>query len=93
MLRGRAEELWRLCLYVMAHCRRMLLTIGAAQYMTPDDHMGSLVDLEGTDLGVHGGLWRWTVGQRARVAGKSEAHYVAKKQVGPSGQDILVVPA
>ncbi|ORX40902.1 tRNA methyl transferase-domain-containing protein [Kockovaella imperatae] len=63
-----------------------------SQYMSSDDTQGSLVDIKGNELGSHGGLWRWTIGQRAKVAGQGEALFVAKKKVGEKERNILVVP-
>ena len=64
----------------------------SAQYTSPPDHKGYLVDVEGNRLGEHKGLWYYTIGQGARLGGMDIPHFVAKKGVGSSGQDILVVP-
>ena len=61
--------------------------------MPKSERQGYLVDIEGNKLGYHDGLWAYTIGQRARIPNKERALFVAKKQVGDSEQDILVVPA
>lgn len=53
---------------------------------------GYLVDLEGNQISPHKGLWNFTIGQRARIPGMDDRWFVAKKGVGKSGLDILVVP-
>lgn len=58
----------------------------------PDPPEGWLVDSSGRRLRRHNGLWRYTIGQRAGFSGQSEPWYVAKKGVGASGEDVLIVP-
>lgn len=64
----------------------------SAQYTSPPPRQGYLVDLDGRRLGKHNGLWYYTIGQGARLGGMEIPHFVAKKGIGESGQDILVVP-
>eukprot|EP00118_Oscarella_pearsei_P005041 m.22521 g.22521 ORF g.22521 m.22521 type:complete len:377 (+) comp28347_c0_seq4:3-1133(+) len=47
-----------------------------------DHQPGKVVDLSGRVLGQHLGLFFYTIGQRARVGGLKEAHYVVDKDVG-----------
>ena len=63
-----------------------------AQYTSPPSRQGYLVDLDGNRLSDHKGLWHYTIGQGARPGGMLEPWFVAKKGIGESGQDILVVP-
>ena len=63
-----------------------------AQYTSPPPSQGYLVDSEGKRLGEHQGLWYYTIGQGARLGGMSDPWFVARKGVGETGQDILVVP-
>jgi tRNA-specific 2-thiouridylase len=37
-------------------------------------------------------MWYYTIGQGAKLSGKSEKWFVAKKGVGQGSNDILVVP-
>jgi tRNA U34 2-thiouridine synthase MnmA/TrmU len=37
-------------------------------------------------------MWYYTIGQGAKLAGKNQKWFVAKKGVGEGGNDILVVP-
>ncbi|WVO12428.1 tRNA (5-methylaminomethyl-2-thiouridylate)-methyltransferase [Cryptococcus depauperatus] len=62
-----------------------------SQYTSPPE-TGYLVTLTGDRLGEHKGLWHYTIGQRARIANQHKPMFVAKKGVGQTGQDILVVP-
>jgi tRNA U34 2-thiouridine synthase MnmA/TrmU len=64
----------------------------AAQYTSAPAVQGHLVDAEGKRLAKHDGQWYYTIGQRARVAGMDGRWFVAKKGVGESKHDILVVP-
>ena len=68
------------------------LLIPVAQYTSPPASQGYLVDSDGNRLGEHKGLWYYTIGQGARLGGMSDPWFVARKGVGKSGQDILVVP-
>ncbi|GFZ51238.1 hypothetical protein JCM24511_08996 [Saitozyma sp. JCM 24511] len=63
-----------------------------SQYTSPPSTPGHIVDPSGKRLAEHDGLWHYTIGQRARVAGMDGRWFVAKKGVGESKQDILVVP-
>ena len=63
-----------------------------AQYLETPPAQGYLVDLEGNKLAPHDGVWNFTIGQRAKLGNQVHAMYVAKKSIGTSGQDILVVP-
>ena len=60
--------------------------------MPPPTSQGYLIDSKGKRLAPHDGLWNFTIGQRARIGGMEEAMFVAKKGVGETEQDILVVP-
>jgi len=60
-----------------------------AQYLPP--RPGSIVDLStGKVLGMHRGLWSYTIGQNARIGGMAEKMFVAKKNVEKN--EIYVVP-
>ncbi|EIW70365.1 hypothetical protein TREMEDRAFT_38116 [Tremella mesenterica DSM 1558] len=63
-----------------------------SQYIPKPETKGHLVTPEGKRIAEHEGLWYYTIGQRARVGGMDEQYFVARKGVGESGQDILVVP-
>ncbi|ORY26792.1 tRNA methyl transferase-domain-containing protein [Naematelia encephala] len=63
-----------------------------SQYTTPPETQGYLVNEEGEQLAQHKGLWTYTIGQGAKIANQLQPFYVAKKGIGESGQDILVVP-
>ncbi|WVQ86206.1 tRNA (5-methylaminomethyl-2-thiouridylate)-methyltransferase [Cryptococcus sp. DSM 104549] len=63
-----------------------------SQYTSPPSTPGYLTNLAGERLAPHNGMWYYTIGQRAKVAGQLQALFVAKKGVGESRQDILVVP-
>jgi tRNA U34 2-thiouridine synthase MnmA/TrmU len=64
----------------------------SAQYTNPSAVQGYLVGQDGSRFAAHDGLWHYTIGQGARLAGLSEKWFVARKGVGKTGQDILVVP-
>ncbi|KAI9358285.1 tRNA-specific 2-thiouridylase [Zopfochytrium polystomum] len=51
---------------------------------------GNLVSLEGRVIGRHNGLFSYTLGQSARIPGKSERWFVADKRV--DSNEIVVVP-
>ena len=55
-----------------------------------DKKPGNFIDID-TDkvVGQHQGIHQWTVGQRANIAGKSKAYFIAKVNV--QNQDIHVV--
>lgn len=83
--------------FVCEHTTNCVILVGggadqAAQYMPTPPSQGYLVASEGNRLAEHPGLWHYTVGQRAKLQGKTERWFVAKKGVGESGQDIRVVP-
>ncbi|KAK1923311.1 tRNA-specific 2-thiouridylase, partial [Papiliotrema laurentii] len=63
-----------------------------SQYIPKPAVQGYIVDAEGKKLGRHDGLWQFTVGQKARLPGMLQPMFVARKCVGESGQDIMVVP-
>jgi len=67
-------------------------SLTSAQYVAKPPAQGYLVDQEGKRLAPHDGLWHYTIGQRARIAGQLEPMFVAKKCIGDSKQDIMVVP-
>lgn len=55
--------------------------ITIAQYLP--EKPGSIYDIEKNRyLGTHQGLWRYTIGQKARIPGMAEQMVVAKKDVG-----------
>lgn len=64
-----------------------------SQYTTRPDTPGKLITPDGRVMGSHDGLWHYTIGQRARIAGMEERWFVAKKGIGESRQDILIVPS
>jgi len=51
---------------------------------------GPIVDLAGKQLGAHTALWRFTIGQRARLSGSPQALYVVSKDA--STNTIVVAP-
>ncbi|BGP53739.1 hypothetical protein JCM8202v2_001309 [Rhodotorula sphaerocarpa] len=51
---------------------------------------GDIVDANGKVVGRHQGLWRYTVGERARLSGLPEAVYVGRKD--PEKNVVVVVP-
>lgn len=60
-----------------------------AEYIPPKP--GRIVDYyTGKTLGKHEGLWQFTVGQNARIAGRPEKMFVADKDAKMN--EILVVP-
>ena len=66
-----------------------LRRIITAQYIPPKP--GPIVDLvTKKKLGRHEGLWRYTIGQSARLSGQSVPMFVARKD--PSRNTIFVVP-
>lgn len=65
----------------------------SAQYTQPTtESPGNLITPTGEILGPHNGLWHYTIGQRARLPSKEERWFVARKGVGESKKDVLVVP-
>lgn len=52
---------------------------------------GAFVTPEGQYLGMHRGLHTLTIGQRARISGKPQRYYVARKD--PVTRQIIVVPS
>jgi hypothetical protein len=60
------------------------------QYTTPEPTPGHLITPTGTILGLHAGLWHYTIGQRARIPGMKEKWFVASKRVGTN--EVVVVP-
>lgn len=79
-------------LYVSDLVIEHLLILLPAQY-TSGAGEGSLIDESGRVLlEQHRGLWNYTVGQRARIAGLPGRWFVARKGVGLRQNDILVVP-
>jgi tRNA U34 2-thiouridine synthase MnmA/TrmU len=51
-----------------------------AQYIPPEP--GPIIDLvTGEKVGMHQGLWTFTIGQGAKLAGMNEKTYVARKDV------------
>lgn len=63
-----------------------------AQYTMPDSSPGNIITPSGEIISPHSGLWHYTIGQRARIPGKDERWFVAKKGVGEGGKDVLIVP-
>ena len=61
---------------------------GPAQYLPPK--RGNFVDSEGTVLAEHAGIWRYTIGQGAKLRGMKERMFVAAKD--PAKNEIMVVP-
>ncbi|KAF8590041.1 5-methylaminomethyl-2-thiouridylate-methyltransferase [Ramaria rubella] len=59
-----------------------------AQYLPPKP--GDIVSLDGKVLAQHQGLWRYTIGQGAKIRGLRERMFVALKD--PALNQILVVP-
>ncbi|KAF8495309.1 tRNA-specific 2-thiouridylase [Gautieria morchelliformis] len=59
-----------------------------SQYLPPEQ--GDIISLEGKVLAKHQGLWRYTIGQGARIQGMHERMFVASKD--PRNNQILVVP-
>lgn len=54
--------------------------ITIAQYLP--EKPGGIYDMENNRyLGTHQGLWRYTIGQKARIPGMAEQMVVAKKDV------------
>lgn len=93
MLHWRAGQVWRFHLWVQVISPCLVLLIpGTAQYTSPVDAVGQLVTPSGERVGEHKGLWYYTIGQGARLAGMQSKWFVAKKGVGQEGRDVLVVP-
>lgn len=59
-----------------------------SEYIPPKP--GRIVDLEGKTLGTHQGLWQFTIGQNARIAGRAQKMFVCDKD--PERNEIIVVP-
>lgn len=51
---------------------------------------GEIIDLSGKVIGHHTGLWRYTIGQGAKLPGLPERTFVAQKD--PESNRLLVVP-
>ena len=69
-----------------------LLTNDTSQlyFQYVDKKPGNFIDIDtDTVVGQHQGIHQWTVGQRANIAGKSKAYFIAK--VNMQNQDIHVV--
>jgi tRNA U34 2-thiouridine synthase MnmA/TrmU len=60
----------------------------------PDSYLpslpGDIITETGKVVGRHDGLWRYTVGERARISGLPEAVFVAKKD--SKDNTVVVVP-
>lgn len=59
-----------------------------AQYLSPKQ--GDIVSLDGKVLGKHQGLWRYTIGQGAKIRGMHERMFVVSKN--PENNQVIVVP-
>ncbi|KAG8981791.1 hypothetical protein FRB90_006985, partial [Tulasnella sp. 427] len=59
-----------------------------ADYIPPSP--GPIVDLEGRVLGQHTGLWRYTIGQGARISGQLSKLFVAGKDYERNA--VIIVP-
>ncbi|BGP22829.1 hypothetical protein JCM10295v2_001720 [Rhodotorula toruloides] len=57
-------------------------------YLPPSP--GNILDSSGKFVGRHNGLWRYTVGERARIGGQSEAMFIANKDA--EHNTITIVP-
>ncbi|BGO97723.1 hypothetical protein NBRC10513v2_001718 [Rhodotorula toruloides] len=57
-------------------------------YLPPSP--GNILDANGKVVGRHNGLWRYTVGERARIGGQSEAMFIANKDA--KSNTITIVP-
>ncbi|BGO89620.1 hypothetical protein NBRC10512v2_001575 [Rhodotorula toruloides] len=57
-------------------------------YLPPSP--GNILDVTGKVVGRHNGLWRYTVGERARIGGQSEAMFIASKDA--ESNTITIVP-
>ena len=64
------------------------LMVSLAQYLSPQQ--GDIVSLDGQVLAKHQGLWRYTIGQGAKIRGMHERMFVASKD--PLNNQIIVVP-
>jgi len=54
-----------------------------------ENRPGRFIDAEsGKDMGLHRGSLNYTIGQRARVAGKNQPYFVARK----IGDDVVIAP-
>ncbi|KAL7423912.1 hypothetical protein Q5752_001497 [Cryptotrichosporon argae] len=62
-----------------------------SQY-TADAGPAHLVSPAGEQLAPSRGAWHYTIGQRARLPGMDGRWFVARKNVGAGGEDVLVVP-
>ncbi len=62
---------------------------GAANYISP--RPGRIINMgTGQQVGIHSGLWHYTIGQGARLSGMSEKMFVARKCL--EANEIFVVP-
>lgn len=57
------------------------------EYLPPNP--GNIVDLSGKALAQHNGLWNFTIGQNARIAGLPKRMFVAAKNV--KNNEVVVV--
>lgn len=56
------------------------IEIGNDFYQYIPDNPGDFVNIDtGQVIGKHEGIHKWTIGQRSKISGLSEAHYIALK--------------
>lgn len=81
------KTIWQ-CLDVETRSSAHLPATNADSYLPASP--GNIVDANGKVVGRHQGLWRYTVGERARLSGLPEAVFVGRKD--PEKNVVVVVP-
>lgn len=77
--RRRFSEFLGTLLFYLQVSVRVATEANPGSYIEP--HPGNIEDASGRIVGRHNGLWRYTIGQKARLGGFPEKMFVAQKQV------------
>lgn len=86
----RFEDFLCMCIFHFAYLPWLLIRLHIAAEYIPS-RPGTITNLEtGEDLGSHQGLWRYTIGQNAKVPGQKKKMFVARKDVKDNA--LFVVP-
>lgn len=77
-------------IYLLSRRNSSITFYPPAQYTDTSESPGDIITIEGKVVGRHQGLWYYTIGQKARLAGQDARYFVAKKDV--ERNQVVVVP-